>query len=154
MTDHLQHQIAELEAYLQQDLPDIVRQSLEQQLGQLRQQRDSLVNLSGAQTGDVTIGDTTGRDKVTSGALTLSGDARLNGVAVAVNLGTIIYRRDPSEDERRQLARYLARLAAKLRRLPLSGLAARLDDGEGVALERVAAHNATRAWSSTGRRSL
>jgi len=137
MTDDLKRQIVELEASLSQPMPEPVRRLVEQQLAQLRQQRDSLVNLSGAQTGDVTIGDTTGRDKVTSGELTLSGDARLNGVAVAVNLGTIIYGRDPSEDERRQLARYLARLAAKLRRLPLSGLAARLDDGDGVALERV-----------------
>jgi hypothetical protein len=80
-----------------------------------------VVDLRGAQTGDAHLGDVAGRDvrKGTEGGVALSDDARLNGVAVGVNLGTIIYGRDPTEDERRRLAWYLHALAGDLRRLPL-----------------------------------
>jgi len=71
------------------------------------------------------------------GIVNVSEDARINGVAVGVNLGRIVYGRDPEEDERRQLVWYLARLANRLARLPLRGMAARLDDGQGVALPKV-----------------
>ncbi len=105
------------------------------------------------QFGDTSIGDVVGGDKLRSGdiaastvalgsdamasSIALSDDARINGVAVGINLGTIIYGRDPSEDERRRLAWYLARLANKLARMPLRGLEERLDHGEGIAMERV-----------------
>ena len=71
------------------------------------------------------------------GTVHLSDDTQINGVAVGVNLGTIIYGRNPSEDERRQLVWYLRTLAAKLYRLPLRGLDERLDRGDGLALPRV-----------------
>lgn len=92
-----------------------------------------------AQTGDIRTGDNAGRDvrKGIEGGVNLSDDARIDGVAVAVNLGTIIYGRTPEEDERRRLAWYLARLAGKLSRLPLRGLEARLDQGDGVALAHI-----------------
>jgi formylglycine-generating enzyme required for sulfatase activity/energy-coupling factor transporter ATP-binding protein EcfA2 len=98
-----------------------------------------VVDLRGAQTGDAHLGDVAGRDvrKGTEGGVTLSDDARLNGVAVGVNLGTIIYGRDPTEDERRRLAWYLAGLANRLSRLPLRGLEERLDQGQGVTLAGV-----------------
>jgi formylglycine-generating enzyme required for sulfatase activity len=103
--------------------------------------------------GSAQPGDIAGRDgrKGIEGDVTLSDDATINGVAVGINLGTIIYQRNPSEDERRQLARHLERLAAKLRRLPLSGLAAKLDDGEGMALDRVYVLLATRSHVTLAR---
>ncbi|MEI7646403.1 MAG: SUMF1/EgtB/PvdO family nonheme iron enzyme [Chloroflexales bacterium] len=94
---------------------------------------------SGNQFGDVTMGDVAGRDvrKGTEGSVEMSADARLNGVAVGVNLGTIIYGRSPAEEERRQLAWYLYTLAGDLRRLPLRGLDPVLAEGRGVDLTRV-----------------
>ena len=56
----------------------------------------------------------------TTGTANVSGT--VNGVAVGVNLGTIIYGRDPSEDQRRRLVWYLEALAGDLRCLPLRGL--------------------------------
>jgi energy-coupling factor transporter ATP-binding protein EcfA2 len=129
-----------LEASLTQPLPDAVRRLVEQQLAALREQRAALLHIGpGAQVGDVNVGDMAGRDihKPTAGTVTLSDDARIDGVAVGLNLGTIIYGRAPEEDERRRLAWYLARLAGKLSRLPLRGLEARLDQGDGVALAHI-----------------
>jgi hypothetical protein len=71
------------------------------------------------------------------GVIELRGDARIDGVAIAVNLGTIIYGHAPSDEQHEQLTRYLQRLAAKLQRLPLRGLAAQLDEGPGIALPKV-----------------
>ncbi len=136
----LAHQIAELEASLAQPLPEAVRILIEQQLAALREQRTTLLTIGpGAQIGDMTMGDIAGQniDKRTEGNVNLSTDAHIDGIAVGLNLGTIIYGRDPNEDERRCLAWYLARLAGKLSRLPLRGLEERLDHGDGVALERV-----------------
>ena len=62
---------------------------------------------------------------------------RIAGVAVGVNLGTIVYGRTPQEDERRRLVWYLDRLAAKLYRLPVRGLDEKLEQGKGVALPQV-----------------
>ncbi|NTU83707.1 MAG: hypothetical protein HGA45_30765 [Chloroflexales bacterium] len=90
-----------------------------------------------SQMGDVSIGNVAGGD-MTTGTLEVGHDARIDGVAVAVNLGQIIYGRDPGEDERRQLVWYLSRLAAKLRRLPLRGLDPKLDErGRGLDLGKV-----------------
>ena len=136
MTDDLKRQIAELEASLSQPLPEPVRRLVEQQLAQLRQQRDSLVNLSGAQTGDVTIGDVAGGD-MRSGTVEVGDQARVYGPTVGINLGKIIYGRDPSADERRRLVWYLHALAGDLRRLPLRGLDPALADGRGVDLGTV-----------------
>lgn len=94
---------------------------------------------SNAQTGDIRTGDNASRDvrKGVEGGVNLSDDARIDGVAVGVNLGTIIYGRDPSEDERRRLVWYLHALAGDLRRLPLRGLDPALAEGRGVDLAQV-----------------
>ena len=95
-------------------------------------------------TGDAIGGDKVSGDKVVGdkvsdpqGTVSVSDDGRINGVAVGINLGTIIYGRDPREDERRRLVWYLDRLAAKLYRLPLRGLDETLDQGQGVSLPQV-----------------
>jgi hypothetical protein len=74
-----------------------------------------------SQMGDVSLGDVAGRDVV----------------KVGITLARVIYGRDPDEGEHKRLTSYLARLAARQRRLPLGALAAGLDEGEGLALERV-----------------
>jgi formylglycine-generating enzyme required for sulfatase activity len=71
------------------------------------------------------------------GTVTVGDDGRINGVAVGVNLGRIVYGRDPQEDERRRLAWYLASLANKLVQLPLQGIDQNLDQGAGIALPQV-----------------
>lgn len=73
--------------------------------------------------------ETAARDKVADpqGTVNVDSQGRINGVAVGVNLGTIIYGHAPEEDERRRLVWYLDRLAAKLNRLPLRGLDKKLD---------------------------
>ena len=91
---------------------------------------------SGNQFADVTIDDVVGGD-VVKGIVNVSGQVRLYGPTVGVNLGTVIYGRDPSEDERRQIVGYLQTLAAKLYRLPLRGIDERLDRGEGLSMPRV-----------------
>ncbi len=74
-------------------------------------------------TGTPTVGGATPVvDNNTQGSITLSDDARLNGVAVGVNLGTIIYGRSLQETTRRQIVWYLHALAGDLRYLPLRGL--------------------------------
>jgi formylglycine-generating enzyme required for sulfatase activity len=71
------------------------------------------------------------------GAVKLSGEACINGVAVGINLGNIVYGRDPQEDERRQMAYYLDDLAARLAQLSLRGLEEQLDQGKGLLLRQV-----------------
>ncbi len=71
------------------------------------------------------------------GGVNVSDEGRINGVAVGFNLGRIIYGRDPEEDERKRLAWYLSRLAAKLYRLQLRGLDEQLDQHQGVALPSI-----------------
>ncbi len=74
----------------------------------------------------------------TQGEVQVTDTATLYGPAVGINLGTIIYGRDPREDERRQLVWYLHTLAARLNILPLQGLASKLDQrGAGVAMSSV-----------------
>jgi hypothetical protein len=72
----------------------------------------------------------------THGTVTATGNAEVKQ-AVGVNLGTVIYGRDPKEDERTQLVKYLERLAAKLAMLPMRGLADDLHRGKGVTLPSV-----------------
>src|SRR6266540_452585 len=123
--DTLAQQIAALEAALQLSLPeDMHRQLLEK--------------LQAIQTvaGDKVGGDKVAGDKIVEpqGTVNVTGAAR---IAVGINLGQIIYGADPTDAQREQLTRYLRRLAAKLQRLPLRGLAARLDEGTGIALPKV-----------------
>lgn len=111
----LHHQIAALEAALRLPLPEDTRQRLLADLRALR----------ALPAGDV------------RGTVELRGDARIEGVVVGVNLGTIIYGQLPSHEQHEQLTRYVQRLAAKLQRLPLRGLAQHLDEGPGIALPKV-----------------
>lgn len=48
--------------------------------------------------------------------------SKIDGIAVGVNLGTIVYGREPLEDERQKLVAYLQALVSKLAILPLRGL--------------------------------
>src|SRR5262249_49491873 len=96
---------------------------------QISQQQSGGANLGVGntigQTGDIVAGDQT-RGVVDN-------DGRIDGVAVGVNLGTIVYGRAPEEDERRRLVWYLTALSNKLR-----GLDARLDEsGQGMSLGRM-----------------
>jgi formylglycine-generating enzyme required for sulfatase activity len=121
-----ERQIGELEAALHLPLPEAARRQIEISLQNLR-----------AEGANLALANTVGRD-LNQGAFALSGDARIDGVAVGVNLGTIIFGRTPEEEERRQLVWYLARLAARLRSLSLRGLDPQLDEGgDGLTLARV-----------------
>src|SRR5215216_356669 len=111
----IRDQIAAIEAALQLPLPEDTRQRLIADLRVLRT----------LPAGDV------------RGTIELRGDARIEGVVVGVNLGTIIYGQVPTYEQHEQLTRYLQRLAAKLQRLPLRGLAQHLDEGPGIALPKV-----------------
>lgn len=119
MSDDIATKIAELEATLRMPgLPAAAREAVEQQLRALRgqtTQQSGGANLSG----------------------TVDNQGRIDGVAVGVNLGVIIYGRDPREDERRRLVWYLDRLASKLYRLPLRGLDEKLNQGKGMSLPQV-----------------
>jgi len=113
------------------------RAALDAAITALENQRQSpLVDLSSSQAGDVKVGDTAGRD-LRTGTVAVGGQARVYGPTVGINLGQIIYGRDPREDERRRLVWYLDALAGSLRRLPLRGLDADLAEGRGVDLGRV-----------------
>ncbi|MEI8165752.1 MAG: hypothetical protein WCG26_05215, partial [Chloroflexales bacterium] len=62
--DALAQQIAELEATLKLRLPDSIRHFTEQHLADVRQQHAALVDVRGAPTGAVTMGDVANRDVV------------------------------------------------------------------------------------------
>jgi formylglycine-generating enzyme required for sulfatase activity/energy-coupling factor transporter ATP-binding protein EcfA2 len=117
-------------------------------LAQLGLAPNAGVHFGGANVDNINAQNTVGGDMQQEriGSVVLSDDARVNGVAVGVNLGTVVYRRDPSEDERRRLTWYLARLIGKLSRLPLRGLEERLDNGEGVSLASVYVELAARRF--------
>lgn len=143
----LDRQITELEAMLALDLPDVARQALATKRDALRAQREGLASSAQIPTtvggdavgGDKVSGDKVGGDKVvgSQGSVRVGDDGRVNGVVVGVNLGRIIYGRDPEDDERRRLVWYLSRLSAKLYRLPLRGLDEKLDQGKGLSLPQV-----------------
>ncbi|HEY3230261.1 MAG TPA: NACHT domain-containing protein [Roseiflexaceae bacterium] len=125
-TDTRDQQIAALETALKLPLPEDTRQRLMADLRALR------------------VAEAPALSAAVRGAVDVAGEARID-VVVGVNLGRIIYGRDPREDERRQLVWYLQTLAAKLYRLPLRGLDERLDRGDGLALPRVYVALATTA---------
>lgn len=90
LPDTLARQIADLEARLAHPLPDLSRQLVEQQIAALRQQqRATLIDLSGAQMGDMTIGDVAGCDVVKGTKGTADVGGPMQGAAVGVNQGTI-----------------------------------------------------------------
>jgi formylglycine-generating enzyme required for sulfatase activity len=118
--EEIQRRIAELQAQLQALQP-------------------SAVPASDAVAGDKLGGDKVIGDKVIEpqGIINVDSQGRINGIAVGVNLGRIVYGRDVEEVERKRLAWYLDNLANKLYRLPLRGIEQRLDHGEGVAMPHV-----------------
>jgi hypothetical protein len=77
-------------------------------------------------------------------------DAHIDGVAVGKALARLVYGRDAEENERRRLVGYLARLANRLARLPLRGVATWLDDGPGVSLPQVYVAAATAGLTEIG----
>ena len=112
-----EQQIAEIEATLKiPSIPDTVRKLLEKRL------QDLLADKNHSSM---------------PGTVNVSNDGRINGVAVGLNLGRIIFGRDPEEEERRRLVWYLTRLASKLYRLPLRGLDEQLEQGKGIGLPQV-----------------
>ena len=72
-----------------------------------------------------------------TGSVTVNDAARVHGVIVGTNLGTVIYQRAPSDDERHRLVWYLEGLAEKMVDLPLRGLDERLSHGQCLALPHV-----------------
>jgi hypothetical protein len=131
--DPREAQIAALEAALKLPLPEESRQQLLANLRVLRESVAPTITSPHAER-DVNIAT---QQTVNSPAGQVSNDGRIDGVAVGVNLGTIIYGRTPEEEERRRLVWHLDRLANKLYRLPLRGLEERLDQGNGVVLPQV-----------------
>jgi hypothetical protein len=95
--------------------------------------------------GDKISGDKVAGDKISGPQATISvgAEAQIAGGVVGVNLGRIVYGRDPQEDERRRLVWYLEGLAARLYELPLRGLDERLSHGDGLAMPRVYVELAT-----------
>ncbi len=96
----------------------------------------ALAALQGTAPPLIDAGDPAARD-VYKGTIDVGDQARLYGPAVGLNLGTIIYGRDPRDDERRRLVWYLEGLARKLAYLPLRGLDEGLSRGEQMELPRV-----------------
>ena len=129
--------LAALRALREATADPVQRAALDAAIAALEGQRQTpLVDLRSAQAGDVNVGDLAGRD-LRTGTVEVGGQARVYGPTVGINLGQIIYGRDPREDERRRLVWYLDALAGSLRRLPLRGLDAGLAEGRGVDLGRV-----------------
>ncbi len=112
--DPREAQIAALEAALRLPLPESTLAQIAQDLRALREAAAPTITSPHAER-DVNI--------ATNQAITY--------------LSTIIYGPDPSVAQSEQLTRYLCRLSAKLQRLPLHSLAARLDNAEGLALPKV-----------------
>src|SRR6266545_4249561 len=90
-------------------------QELQRRIAELEVQLRAL-QTAAAPAGDTVTDNKVGGSKVVDphGTVNVSDDARINGVAVGINLGTIIYGRLPGEDERRRLVWYLQGLATKL----------------------------------------
>ncbi len=117
-----------------------------EQRGQIRAQ----VFFGAGQYGEITVGDVAG-GAIVKPSLTLGPGAQIEAGAIGINLGRVVYGRDPEEVERRRLTWYLACMAARLRRLPLSAVAASLDGGEGVAIDHVYLLLATRSATPLAR---
>lgn len=127
---------------------ELARAAFEREAGgfdpQIRARVALLAFGDGSQVGDVSTGDLAGRD-VVKGAGNVAAGAHVEGPVVGLNLGTVIYGRAPLEDERRELAWYLNRLAGRLRRYPLRGLDAQLDDeAHNLEMSQLYIHVATR----------
>ena len=113
--ESLARQIAELEASLAQSLPDAVRRLVEQELAALRQQHAALINLSGAQMGDVKMGDVAGGNVIKDTQGSANNTGTVYGAAVGVNQGTIqlFFGQEPPADAKVLLDSYLQSLVAE-----------------------------------------
>src|SRR3712207_998444 len=125
--------IAELEQSLAlAGLPPGIRREFEQELERLRAggarrapSPDASQHHGDTVQGDKHSVDTAGGEYAEGNIDTRQGvfiTGTVYGPAIGINLGTIIYGRDPDEDERRRLQWYLQTLAGKLSRLPLRGI--------------------------------
>ncbi|NJO08182.1 MAG: NACHT domain-containing protein, partial [Chloroflexaceae bacterium] len=133
MSDDIEAKIAQLEA-MRAVLGDA---AVDAGIAALRQEQGaglrglirtlSLATLRGQQPtagAGTTQGQQAGRDIVNSPQI--------------INLGTLMYGRDTSEDERRQLVYYLDTMTRRLDQLPLQGIEQRLDQqGRGMSLSSV-----------------
>src|SRR5262245_53127581 len=95
-------QIAALEEALRLPLPESTLAQIAQELRALREGAAPVITAPHAER-DVNIAT---QQSISSTTGAVSNDGRIDGVAVGVNLGTIIYGRTPQEDERRQLVWY------------------------------------------------
>src|SRR5436305_13729390 len=94
MTDDRARRISAIEAALRQPLPEIARQLLERELRDLR-------GMDAPTPPTSTHASVEGTARM-SGTVNLGAGGRIHGIAVGLNLGKIIYGREPDEDERRR----------------------------------------------------
>ena len=128
----LRQQIADLQAALQFPLPTVVADLTRTQLAALQQQ---LSSAEYAITGtNIAAQNLVARD-LNQGAANSSGT--VYGAVVGLNLGQIIFGRDPDADEQRRLARYLAALVNKWSKLELRGKDDRSGEDNQLSLARV-----------------
>ncbi|MBA3948213.1 MAG: NACHT domain-containing protein, partial [Herpetosiphonaceae bacterium] len=122
-------------------VPSAVREQFGARLAVLRRTTPPFVATTSA-VGERNVaigGDATDNTVVTGDANQIGrvehGGGTINGPAVGLNLGQIIYNAVPNDEQREQLVRYLSRVSAKLGRLRLRGLST-LDD-KGLQLPNV-----------------
>jgi hypothetical protein len=132
--ESLRHQIAELEAALQQQLPPIVETLTRQQLAALQSQLS--INESNFTSANVAAQNIIGHD-LNQQTGTAQNSGQNNGAVIGLNLGKIVFGRDPSEDEQRRLSRYLTALANKWSKLDLRGKDDRSGEDDQLSLAQV-----------------
>ena len=166
----LARKLAELEASLSQPMPEVARRLVEQQLADLRQQHATLVDLHGATTGDVTLGNVASHAVVRprvpkpprratakhSGAAANRDVVKgtVNGAAVGVNQGTIHVfvttagLPKPADAQRALVKSYLARVVETCDRLRLSELVQRerRDASPALTLSQIYVALAAETW--------
>lgn len=124
-SEELRKYIVVIKQALTLPLSEVKRQKLAKILRELESELEIRSKISDSQS------------NILRGVVEVQDDGSINGIAVGVNLGTIIYGRNPDEGERKRLVWYLKSLASKLYRLPLRALDSKLDDGEGISLPQV-----------------
>jgi hypothetical protein len=132
--ESLRRQIAELEAALQQPLPAIVADLTRQQLAALQSQLS--INESNFTSANVAAQNIVGHD-LNQQTGTAQNSGTVTGAVIGLNLGKIVFGRDPSEDEQRRLSRYLTALANKWSKLDLRGKDDRSGEDNQLSLARV-----------------
>jgi formylglycine-generating enzyme required for sulfatase activity len=132
--ESLRRQIAELEAALQHPLPAIAADLIHQQLAALQSQLS--INESNFTSANVAAQNIVGHD-LNQQTGTAHNSAPNTGAVIGLNLGKIVFGRDPSEDEQRRLSRYLTALANKWSKLDLRGKDDRSGEDNQLSLARV-----------------